>query len=163
MAGNFGIGALYIYKNFPDYQNITLTDNVRSADYVPVTFTANCGNTTCWPWQEIGLSGFFNARQGYPFNRVIQSPTRRGGIGRANVDIDRWGEVRLENHYQLDLRVDKQFPIGRTRWTAALDLFKVFNAATVLDRQEIQNTPTANFVEEVLAPRVARFSVRLQF
>jgi hypothetical protein len=94
---------------------------------------------------------------------VLQSPTRRGNLGRANVDIDRWGDIRLDNHYQLDLRVDKQFPIGRTRWTAAADLFNVFNAATVLDRQEIQNSPTANFVEEVLAPRVARFSVRVQF
>ncbi|HWI16490.1 MAG TPA: carboxypeptidase regulatory-like domain-containing protein [Vicinamibacterales bacterium] len=261
LAGNFGVGALYIYRNYPHYQNFTRTDNVLAADYVPVTFTANCGNSTCaepsytvtyfelpfnlpgtgvttnadrtrryhgleltarkrfsdrwmmngsvnvqsttlhyggpnvsyqdptdiaqldgaqtgtanarWfgkvsglyvlPWQEIGLSGFFNARQGYPYNRVIQSPTRRGNLGRANVDIDRWGDVRLENHYQLDLRLDKQIPIGRTRWTTAIDLFNVFNAATVLDRQEIQNSPTANFVEEVLGPRVARFSVRVQF
>jgi hypothetical protein len=261
VAGHFGVGALYIYRNFPHYQNLTLTDNVRSANYVPVTFTAACGNTTCtdgsytvtyfelpftlpgtgiltnadrtrkyhgleltarkrfsdrwmmngsfnlqsttlvyggpdvsyqdptdiaqldgaqtgtanarWfgkvsglyvlPWYDIGVSGFYNMRQGYPFNRQIQSPTRRGGIGRANVDIDRWGDVRLDNHYQVDLRVDKQFPIGRMKWIAALDVFNAFNAATVLDRQEIQNSPTANFVEEVLSPRVARFSLRVQF
>lgn len=261
VAGNFGVGALYIYRNYPHYQNITLTDGVRSADYLPVAFTASCGNDTCsdrtfavtyfelpftlpgtgvttnadrtrkyhgleltarkrfsdrwmlngsvnlqsttiqyggpdvsyqdptdieqldgaqtgtanarWfgkvsalyvlPWQDVGVSGFFNLRQGYPYNRVIQSPTRRGGLGRANVDIDRWGDVRLDDHYQLDLRVDKQFPLGRSRWTAALDVFNVLNAATVLDRQEIQNSARANFVEEVLAPRVARFSIRVQF
>ncbi len=261
VAGNFGVGALYIYRNFPHYQNFTRTDNLRSADYIPVTRTFACGNTTCtdpefavtyfelpfnipgpgvltnadrtrryhgleltarkrfsdrwmlnasvnlqsttlhyggpdvsyqdptdiaqldgaqtgtanarWfgklsglyvlPWHDIAVSGFFNTRQGFPFNRVIQSPTRRGNIGRANVDIDRWGDVRLEDFYQLDMRVEKQFPIARIRWTVGVDVFNLFNAATVLERQEIQNSPTANFVEEVLAPRVARFSVKLAF
>jgi hypothetical protein len=261
IAGNFGVGALYIYRNYPDYQNFTVLDNAPSEAYVPVSFTASCGNTTCgepsytvtyfqlpftrpntgmlvnadrtrkyhgleltarkrfadrwmlngsvnlqsttlvyggpnvsyqdptdiaqldgaqtgtanarWfaklsglyvtPFHDIALSGFFNMRQGYPYNRTIQTPTRTGGIGRAEVDIDRWGDERLENFYQLDLRVERQFPLARTRWTVGLDLFNVFNAATVLDRQEIQNSPTANFVEEVLAPRVARFSVKLAF
>lgn len=261
IAAEFGVGALYIYRNYPHYENFTRTDNVRASDYVPVPFTAACGNSTCsdpsyavtyyelpftlpgtgmrinsertrkyhgleltarrrfsnrwmlagsvnvqsttlhyggpdvsyqdptdiaqldgaqtgtsnarWfgkvsglyvlPWYDVGISGFFNARQGYPYNRVIQSPTRRGGLGRANVDIDRWGDMRLPDHYQLDMRIEKQFPLGRSRCIAAFDLFNVFNAATVLERQEIQNSPTANFVEEVLGPRVARFSVRLQF
>jgi hypothetical protein len=261
IAGHFGVGALYIYRSFPFYQNFTRTDNVRSGDYIPVTRTFTCGNASCdqreytvtyfelpfslpgtgeltnadrtrryqgleltarkrfadrwmlnasfnlqsttlryggpdvsyqdptdiekldgaqtgtanarWfgklsglyvlPWQDIAISGFFNARQGYPFNRVIQSPTRRGNIGRANVDIDRWGDVRLEDFYQVDLRVEKQFPIGRSRWAVGVDVFNVLNANTVLERQEIQNTPTANNVEEVLAPRVARFGLRVQF
>jgi hypothetical protein len=258
---NFGVGAAYIYRSYPDYENFTTTNGVRSEDYVPVTFTANCGNASCdqpsytvtyfqlpftlpgtgtrrnadrtrvyngleltarkrfsnrwmlnasaniqstvynyggpnvsyqdptdiaaldgaqtgtanarWlgkltglyvlPWHDIGVSGFFNARQGYPFNRVILSPTRTGGIGTANVDIDRWGDVRLESFYQLDMRVEKQFTFGRTKWAAAFDVFNLLNSDVVLGRTAQQNSTRANNVTEVLAPRVARFGVRLNF
>ncbi|HEX6164769.1 MAG TPA: hypothetical protein VFZ31_15470, partial [Vicinamibacterales bacterium] len=115
------------------------------------------------PWQDIGISGFFNARQGYPFNRYLLSPSRTGGIGTVNVDIDRWGDVRYDNFYQLDMRVEKQFTFGRTKWAAAFDLFNVLNSNVVLGREDQMNSTRANFVEEVLAPRVARFGVRLNF
>jgi hypothetical protein len=261
LMDNFGVGAAYIYRSYPDYENFTTTNGVRSEDYVPVNFTANCGNASCdqpsytvtyfqlpftlpgtgtrrnadrtrvyngleltarkrfserwmlnasaniqstvynyggpnvsyqdptdiaaldgaqtgtanarWlgkltglyvlPWHDIGISGFFNARQGYPFNRLILSPTRTGGIGTANVDIDRWGDVRLENFYQLDMRVEKQFVFGRTKWAAAFDVFNLLNSDVVLGRTAQQNSTRANNVTEVLAPRVARFGVRLNF
>jgi hypothetical protein len=261
LMGNFGVGAAYIYRTYPDYENFTTTNGVRSEDYVPVTFTANCGNTTCdqpsytvtyfqlpftlpaggtrrnadrtreyhgleltarkrfsdrwmlnasaniqsttyhyggpnvsyqdptdiekldgaqtgtansrWlgkltglyvlPWHDIGVSGFLNMRQGYPFNRVILSPSRTGSIGTANVDIDRWGDARLENFYQVDMRVEKQFTFGRTKWAAAFDVFNLMNSNVVLGRTAQQNSTRANFVTEVLAPRVARFGVRLNF
>ena len=261
LAGGFSVGALYIYRNLPRYQNFSPTDGVYSADYRPVTASFACGNTSCdqpsyvvtyyelpfqlpgpsttrnalrtrkynaleltarkrlnkrwlmyasanfqsttlfyqgpdvsyqdptdidklngaqtgtanarWfgklsglyvlPWYDIGVSGFLNLRQGYPYNRVIQSPNRAGGLGRVDADIDRWGDVRLDNFTQLDLRVEKQLPVYGKRLAIAFDLFNVFNAATVLDRQERQNVTTANFVQEVLAPRVARLGVRFRF
>ncbi len=115
------------------------------------------------PWQDIGISGFFNARQGYPFNRYLLSPSRTGGIGTANVDIDRWGDVRYDNFYQVDMRVEKQFTFGRTKWSAAFDVFNVLNSNVVLAREDQMNSTRANFVEEVLAPRVARIGVRVNF
>ena len=261
LMANFGVGAAYIYRNMYDYENYTATLGVSAADYVPVSFTANCLSTACtepsytvtyfqlpfqqpalqirrnaertrryhglemtarkrfsdrwmmnasaniqsttynyvgpdvsyqdptdvellngaqtgtanarWvgkltglyvlPWQDIGISGFFNARQGYPFNRYLLSPSRTGGIGTFNVDIDRWGDVRYDNFYQLDMRVEKQFTFGRTKWAAAFDLFNVLNSNVVLGREDQMNSTRANFVEEVLAPRVARVGVRLNF
>ena len=115
------------------------------------------------PWQELGVSAFLNMRQGYPFNRVILTPSRTGGIGTVNVEIDRWGDARLDNFYQLDMRVEKQIPVGRMRWALSLDVFNLLNAATVLARQDVQNSTTANNVDEVLAPRVARIGVRFSF
>jgi hypothetical protein len=115
------------------------------------------------PWHDIGVSGFFNARQGYPFNRYLLSPSRTGGIGTFNVDIDRWGEVRYDNFYQVDMRIEKQFTFGRTKWSAAFDVFNLLNSNVVLGREDQMNSTRANFVEEVLAPRVARFGVRLNF
>ena len=261
LMANFGVGAAYIYRSYPDYENFTTINGLRSEDYVPVAFTAACGNTTCdqpsytvtyyqlpfqqpgtgtrrnadrtreyhgleltarkrfgdrwmlnasaniqsttyhyggpnvsyqdptdiekldgaqtgtsnsrWvgkltglyvlPWYDIGVSGFLNMRQGYPFNRFVQSPTRTGGIGTSNVDIDRWGDVRYENFYQVDMRVEKQFTFGRTKWAAAFDVFNMLNSDVVLGRTAQQNSTRANYVTEVLAPRVARFGVRLNF
>lgn len=94
---------------------------------------------------------------------MIQSPNRAGGLGRVDADIDRWGDVRLDNFAQLDLRVEKQLPLYGKRLAIAFDVFNVFNAATVLDRQERQNVTTANYVQEVLAPRVARLGARFTF
>ena len=79
------------------------------------------------------------------------------------MDIDRWGDARLDNFYQLDMRVEKQIPVGRMRWALSLDVFNLLNAATVLARQDVQNSTTANNVDEVLAPRVARIGVRFSF
>ena len=261
IGAGFSVGALYVYRNLPRYENFSPTDGVSSADFRPVTVTFPCGNSSCdqptytvtyfelpfqlpgpstrrnalrtrtyngieltarkrlnkrwlmyasanfqsttlkylgpdvsyqdptdiaaldgaqtgtanarWfgkvsglyvlPWQEIGVSGFLNLRQGYPFNRQFQSPNRAGGLGRFDVDIDRWGEVRYDNFAQLDVRVEKQLPIYGKRAAIALDVFNVFNAAPVLLRQERLNTAVANNVREVLAPRVARIGVRLNF
>ena len=40
---NFGVGAAYIYRSYPDYENYTPTIGVLSADYVPVTIHRPCG------------------------------------------------------------------------------------------------------------------------
>lgn len=258
---NFGVGAAYIFRNYPDYENYTPAIGVRSADYVPVTITVPCPSVACtdpsytvtyyqlpytqpaqsqrrnadrtrkyhgleltarkrfsrrwmmnasanlqttkyyygepdlayqdptdvamldgaetgtanarWigkltglyvlPWQDIGISGFFNARQGYPFNRYVLSPSRTGGIGTVNIDIDRWGEVRYDNFYQVDMRIEKQFTFGRSKLAASFDVFNLLNSNVVLSREDQMNSTRANFVEEVLAPRVARFGVRFSF
>lgn len=261
VGDNFGVGAAYVYRNYPDYENFTATLGVNAADYVPVQFTAPCTSVACtdpsytvtyyqlpfqqpalqerrnaqrtrkyhgveltgrkrfgnrwmmnasaniqtttvhyegpdvayqdptdvsmldgaqtgtanarWvgkltglyvlPWQDIGVSGFLNARQGYPFNRYLLSPSRTGGIGTFDIDIDRWGEVRYDNFYQVDMRVEKQFTFGRTKLSASFDVFNLLNSSVVLTREDQMNSTRANFVEEVLAPRVARFGVRVNW
>ncbi len=147
------------------YQDPTNVDKRDNAE----TGTANArwlGKVTglyVLPWQDIGISGFFNARQGYPFNRYLLSPSRTGGIGTVQADVDRWGDVRYDNFYQVDMRIEKQFTFGRAKVSAAFDLFNVLNSYVVLGREDQMNSTRANFVEEVLAPRVARFGVRVNF
>jgi hypothetical protein len=257
---NFGIGVQYIWRNYPRYSNWTPRNGVRSADYVPVTMTAACGNATCdepnytvtyWqlPFQlpaggvlknqdqrrgynaleisarkrlsnrwlmngsltlqdtriyygpadlayqdptnveqqdgakagtlnadwaaklsgmyqfpkGINASGFLSMRQGYPFNRTIQSATRTGSLGLVDVFIDHYGETRLDNFYQVDARVEKVIAIQSRRVAISLDVFNVLNANTVLGRTARQNAANANDATEVLAPRVARIGVRVNF
>ena len=50
-----------------------------------------------------------------------------------------------------------------TRSTTPLQAFNLLNSSVVLGREDQMNSTRANFVEEVLAPRVARFGVRLNF
>ena len=111
----------------------------------------------------IRVAGFLHARQGYPFERTVRSPARRGGIGRAFVNIDRYGDVRLDTLVTLDMRAEKTFTMGQARATVSLDVFNVGNANTVLQREGVQNLASANRVVEILAPRIARIGVRLAF
>lgn len=257
---NFGVGVTYIWRSYPRYTTWTPRNGLRSADYVPVTETYTCGNTSCdqpsytvtfWELQfqlpaggvlrnrdqrrgynaleltarkrmsnrwlmnaslslqdtriyygpadlayqdptnveqqdgakagtlnsdwaakvsgmysfpfGINASGFFNARQGYPFNRVVQSRQRNVSLGRVDVMIDDFGERRLENFYQVDARVEKVFLVQGRRVALSLDVFNVLNANAVLDRNDRQNASNANDATEVLAPRVARIGVRVNF
>ena len=80
-----------------------------------------------------------------------------------NVNIDRLGDVRLENLVTLDFRVEKMFTFKQVRAMASLDVFNVGNANTVLQREGIQNLATANDVLEILAPRIARLGLRFSF
>ena len=85
--------------------------------------------------------------------------TARSDLGIPGFDSD----VRYDNFYQVDMRVEKQFTFGRTKWSAAFDVFNLLNSNVVLGREDQMNSTRANFVEEVLAPRVARFGVRMSF
>lgn len=111
----------------------------------------------------INASGFFNAREGFPFNPTVQTALRSGGLGRANVFVEPLGTQRLENFYQLDLRVEKALRWSRLNTLASLDLFNVFNQNTVLGRTANYSSTRAAEVTEILAPRVIRLGLRMRF
>jgi hypothetical protein len=114
------------------------------------------------PW-GMSASAFFNLRDGFPFNPVVLSPSRTGGYGTVDVFVEPFATRRLEWFRQVDARVDKSFKAGRTRLIASLDCFNLLNEPMVLDRIARQNASNANNVTEVLAPRVFRVGLRLQF
>jgi hypothetical protein len=260
LVAGLGVSVTYMWRSYPRYSNWTPRLGVSSSDYVPVTSTFACGNTTCdqpgytvtyWqlPFQQpaagvlknqdqrrgynsleisarkryrdrwlmnaslifqdtrifygpadlayqdptnvaqqdgakagtlnadwsaklsgmysfkwgINASGFLNMRQGYPFNRTVQTPTRTGALGQVDVMIDDFGQTRLENFYQVDARLEKGFSFQRSRIYVSADLFNVLNANTVLARRTRQNATNANDAQEILAPRVGRIGVRLTF
>jgi hypothetical protein len=110
---------------------------------------------------ELNVSGFYNARQGYPYERFIQSPSRVNGAGIISVLLDDVGESRLPNYQNLDLKVERPIRIGTTRWIPSAVLFNVFNANTVQAQRGTQNSAIANNIQAVLAPRVLQFGVRV--
>ncbi len=114
------------------------------------------------PW-NMSVSVFYNARDGFQFNRTVQSPSRPGGAGTVNVLIEPQGATHYPTFQQIDLHWDKAFRFGARRVSFNVDAFNLANAATVLGRQTRQDFPRANYVTTILAPRVVRFGIKVNF
>jgi hypothetical protein len=182
LDGSFAFNLPREYYRSPDsYEDPTNIDKVNEAvtgiepNVGPVQPVGMSGSTTfmnaTWvvkasgvytlPWWRIGVSGAYQARQGYPFPQAVQTLSRANAAGTILVLLDAMGEVRLPALQMLDLGVNKPFRIGPTKITASFDVFNVTNANTVLVRQRIQNSTSANQVRTIVAPRVARIGVRV--
>jgi hypothetical protein len=114
------------------------------------------------PW-HFNVSGNFNLRQGYPLPQSILTPNRANQAGTAQVLLDELGAVRLPNVYTLDLKLDRAFVFGTARIMPSFEVFNVTNANTVLARRRNQAATNANLISGIVAPRVARFGVRVQW
>ncbi|MGE3277049.1 MAG: carboxypeptidase regulatory-like domain-containing protein [Vicinamibacterales bacterium] len=110
---------------------------------------------------DINLSGFFNARQGYPFPQSIQTPNRANSAGQAVVMLDPLGDVRLPNLQTLDFRVDKTVRVGTLTLRPSMEIFNLGNVNTELARRRNQNASNANNISGIVSPRVIRFGVRV--
>jgi len=111
---------------------------------------------------NVNVSAFYNARQGYPFEPFILV-TRGNGAGNANVLLDQVGTNRLPTYQNVDLHVERPVRFGRAQFVPSLDLFNVSNNNTVQALQRQQNAATANNISAVVAPRVLRFGVRVNW
>src|SRR5262249_53978791 len=112
---------------------------------------------------DINVSAFYNARQGYPFERGILSPSRINGGGTVFVLLDPVGESRLPNYQNLDFHVDRRFRFGTASILPSLDVFNVTNGNTIQAIRGTQNAANANQIQAILAPRVVRFGVRVNW
>jgi hypothetical protein len=117
-----------------------------------------------FPWRVTAAANFI-AQAGGPFNPYIQSPNRtRASLGTVNISLQPNNSIRYDNYYQVDLHVDKAVSLGASRRvTLNADLFNALNNNVVLAQVERQNTSTANTISTLLAPRVARFGVKVTF
>src|SRR5581483_1207329 len=79
---------------------------------------------------DFNVSGFYNTRQGYPFEAIVRQAPRPNGAGTADVLLDGVGENRLPNFENLDLHVDRPIKVGTVRFTPSVDLFNIFNFNT---------------------------------
>jgi hypothetical protein len=114
------------------------------------------------PWQ-FNVSAFYNARQGYPFERGILTPSRLNGAGTVFVLLDNVGENRLPNYQNVDFHVERPVHLMNLRFIPSLDVFNVSNSNTVQAIRGTQNAANANQIQAIVAPRVIRFGVRLNW
>jgi carboxypeptidase family protein/TonB-dependent receptor-like protein len=112
---------------------------------------------------DINVSAFYNARQGYPFEATVQSPSRPRGAGVATVILDPIGENRLPNFQNLDFHVERPVHLATVRFIPSMDIFNVANSNTIQAIRGIQNAGNANNIQAIVAPRVIRFGVRFNW
>lgn len=122
----------------------------------------------------INFSANFFGREGYPQSYYVRS--RQFDLDGARAlnligDID---QFRLDDVYQLDLRLEKDFRIGPVTVTGTAEVFNVTNEGTVLQRASrvgdynfnngtfTQNS-LFNEIIETQSPRILRVGARVSF
>jgi hypothetical protein len=111
----------------------------------------------------VNVSAFYNARQGYPFERGILSPSRLNGASTVFVVLDPVGDERLPNYQNVDFHVERPIAVMNIRFIPSLDVFNVMNSDTVQAIRGTQNAANANQIQAIVAPRVWRFGVRVNW
>ena len=115
-----------------------------------------------FPWGINGAANF-NGHSSFPMNPYIITPNRSSSLGTANVLLQGTNTLRYDPLYQLDIHADKTLSFGQRRLSLNYDLFNVFNNNVTLSVEERQNRTTANNILTLLAPRVMRFGVKVNF
>ena len=65
---------------------------------------------------------------------------------------------------ELDVHWDKSIQsLGRRKASLNFHAFNLLNAATILAQQTRQDQSQASFISTILAPRVARFGMKINF
>ena len=115
---------------------------------------------------DIDLGVSYLIRQGYPmpWNRTTTGGfTNPLGSSKALLLVDNFGYARLPATQTFDFRLGKRQKIGKVTINADLDVFNLFNSATVLGREYRYQTSRYTQVAEIMQPRIARIGVRVQF
>jgi hypothetical protein len=183
MANRWSMNASYAYNDAQEtFETIALEDptcvqNVcpGTNDYAPESAGSGIGNVfqnSKWlvkvngrvqlPY-EFNLAANLASRQGFPFPQSILTPNRANGGGQGQVQLDPMGDLRYDNTFSMDLRVDRNFRFGSVSVVPALDVFNLTNANTVAAQNRNQAAANANTVSGILAPRVARLGVAVRW
>jgi hypothetical protein len=112
---------------------------------------------------DINASAFYNARQGYPFERGILTPSRLNGASTVFVLLDTVGEERLPNYQNLDFRLERPVKVMNVRFVPSVDVFNLANSNIIQAIRGTQNASNANAIQAIVAARVVRFGVRVNW
>jgi Carboxypeptidase regulatory-like domain len=113
----------------------------------------------------INLAANLVNRQGYamPYNRN-QVATGDPLVNlKTLLLVDSVADFRLPSVTSLDFRVGKELAFSRARFNLDVDVFNLFNNATVLGREYNLRLTSADDVREIMNPRILRVGVRFNF
>jgi carboxypeptidase family protein/TonB-dependent receptor-like protein len=139
--------------------------------YINSKWSYNLTGVVQLPWQfSLGASAI--GRQGYPIpyvSRVFTGANTVGGEGFKQVLVADVDQFRLDDVFNLDLRLAKDFRFNQVGLTLSVDAFNVTDERTVLQRNtrlfrsRTGINAAANRITEAQAPRVFRLGARLTF
>jgi hypothetical protein len=176
LNSSFAYNSIVQHYGDGDFQNPNNIDKLSGAQYAPQSTGSGLNNVyvnSKWlfkvsglyqlPW-EFNVSAFYNARQAYPFEPVVTVlTTLPNGGGTPDILLDPVGDVRLNTFQNLDLHFERPISFGWTRIIPSLDIFNVSNNNTVQALRPAQNATNANAIQAIVAPRVIRFGVRVNW
>ena len=144
-AGGSGKSSIYMVQ--PKYQII-----VNGAYQLPYDF-------------DLGAS--YLLRQGFP---MPWNYSTTGGFSdtlgstKSLLLPPEFGSARLPVVQTLDLRIGKRFRVGnKVTLSADLDIFNIFNSATVLGREYRKTSTKYTQIMEIMQPRIMRIGGRITF
>ena len=127
-------------------------------------FIANGAYQAKW---GITFAANYMMRQGFSAPYFILSDTDGAGdaiVPEKNVIlVPDVGKSRLPAVHSLDGRISKNFTYRRASINLDMDIFNLFNAATVLGRDYDLASDGFDQVQEIMNPRIIRFGVRFGF
>jgi len=109
------------------------------------------------------LGGNISGRQGYPF-----APSRTSRLSGAQL-TNKIDDIRYDDVFDVDARIDKDFVFGDVRLTASIDAFNLLNNQVVLERNPLAPTADEGLSNDSypvvarLSPRVFRWGVTVHF
>ncbi|HEX3555216.1 MAG TPA: carboxypeptidase regulatory-like domain-containing protein [Thermoanaerobaculia bacterium] len=123
------------------------------------------------PW-GFNLAANLTGRQGYPL-RYVQRIVRSTIVDAAGTGIDipinaDPNAFRYPDIHVVDFRVEKELTFNQVGITLGVDVFNALNKSYVLQRQSVianSGSPVSNadYVTEILSPRVYRLGARFSF
>jgi len=109
----------------------------------------------------VEVAGSIFGRQGYPFPLYRSQAL---GADTLNVLVSpKVDTFRLDDVWNTDLRLARQFQADRLRVRAIFDVFNIMNANTALVRVSDVNSTVLNSLAQNLSPRIARLGVVIGF
>jgi hypothetical protein len=116
-----------------------------------------------FPW-GINFAANFNGHSSYPYNPYILTGNRTGGQAGVAIFLNPSNALRYPALFQTDIHVDKTLSFGASRRISLnFDWFNMLNNNVVLTQVERLNQSTAGNITTMLAPRVARFGLKVNF
>jgi hypothetical protein len=142
------------------YAPVTSASSGSGSVFVNARWQFNANGTWVAP-KKIELSANVFGRQGYPYP-LFRSQTL-GGESLTVLVTPKIDYFRYDNVWDTDARVARSFNLHGTRLRIMGDVFNLFNANTVLVRNNNILSTTFNQVVQNLSPRIVRFGVEVGF
>lgn len=176
MNTSFAYNSIIQHYGDGSYLNPNNIDKRNGYQYDYATSGSGIGNVFVnakWLFKVSGMyqlpyafnvSAFYNTRQGYPYESAVQVLTALpNGGGTPAMLLDPIGESRLPNFQNLDLHFERPLTIWKSNIIPSLDIFNVTNNNTIQAMRGNQNATNANNIQAIVAPRVLRFGIRVNW
>jgi hypothetical protein len=109
---------------------------------------------------QVSVAANLRMQSGWPYARVVQVPVP--GLGSQAFLFDNIAKHRSDTVPILDVRVDKSVRLGRSTFSAMLDVFNVMNSNAVTNFV-LTNGASFGQIISALDPRTAQVALRLAF